>query len=249
MGIRDREKGNREQERKKNTEEEKKVGPPNEKQKFATAQKEQGVITCDICYEIVKSQGIIESCHHTFCFSCIKRWSETENSCPECKKRFNTIKRKEINNSLPVPKEKNKKSYTEENKDEIIEIPYTTQGDIVDPHNGTDVDEFLSFLLLARDMERFTQLGHFLSSVRGPEHEGPIVYVQLGEAPAPPLVAEPALPNSFSDEEDEESEGEENSSSLSFPSDTSSGKISNSSEDRSDLVSPKPQENKISFTS
>ncbi len=33
-------------------------------------------------------------CSHSFCFPCIKRWSETSNTCPTCRERFSAIHRK-----------------------------------------------------------------------------------------------------------------------------------------------------------
>ena len=35
----------------------------------------------------------IDGCDHIFCFECIEKWSERENSCPLCKIRFNRITR------------------------------------------------------------------------------------------------------------------------------------------------------------
>lgn len=35
----------------------------------------------------------IDGCDHKFCFSCIEKWSERENTCPLCKNRFNRINR------------------------------------------------------------------------------------------------------------------------------------------------------------
>ena len=35
----------------------------------------------------------IDGCDHIFCFECIEKWSERENSCPLCKVRFNRITR------------------------------------------------------------------------------------------------------------------------------------------------------------
>ena len=51
---------------------------------------------CGICLEEIEFQGIINCCQHLFCLKCIKKWSEvnyrqSENSCPVCKKRFNSI--------------------------------------------------------------------------------------------------------------------------------------------------------------
>lgn len=35
----------------------------------------------------------VSGCSHHFCFGCIQKWSETENSCPLCKLRFVSIHR------------------------------------------------------------------------------------------------------------------------------------------------------------
>jgi hypothetical protein len=35
----------------------------------------------------------INSCHHSFCFGCIEKWAERENTCPLCKCRFTKIDR------------------------------------------------------------------------------------------------------------------------------------------------------------
>eukprot|EP00761_Pharyngomonas_kirbyi_P002575 gb/GECH01002579.1/.p1 GENE.gb/GECH01002579.1/~~gb/GECH01002579.1/.p1 ORF type:complete len:240 (+),score=62.09 gb/GECH01002579.1/:1-720(+) len=45
---------------------------------------------CGICYEIIRSYGII-GCGHKFCFRCITRWSKEKKVCPLCRKRFKTI--------------------------------------------------------------------------------------------------------------------------------------------------------------
>ncbi|KRX03041.1 hypothetical protein PPERSA_08116 [Pseudocohnilembus persalinus] len=49
---------------------------------------------CGICYCNIEEQGLLNSCRHEFCFSCINRWSKKENTCPICKRRFINIKRK-----------------------------------------------------------------------------------------------------------------------------------------------------------
>jgi len=48
---------------------------------------------CGICMGVVSLQGQLDSCTHIFCFDCIARWAETENTCPFCKKRFASVKR------------------------------------------------------------------------------------------------------------------------------------------------------------
>lgn len=58
------------------------------------------VQSCDCCLLPIKhnqsgNQGIarIETCIHRFHFACIKKWSELETTCPQCKAVFTTIER------------------------------------------------------------------------------------------------------------------------------------------------------------
>jgi len=45
---------------------------------------------CDVdCDDLAGISG----CLHTFCFNCIEKWAERENSCPLCKIRFTKIDR------------------------------------------------------------------------------------------------------------------------------------------------------------
>ena len=38
------------------------------------------------------NEARIENCSHKFCFDCIQSWAlKSENSCPNCKKKFNKI--------------------------------------------------------------------------------------------------------------------------------------------------------------
>ena len=56
-------------------------------------------ILCSICHESINSGddlGEINSCKHRFCFECINKWREIENSCPCCKLRFTTIFKKVV---------------------------------------------------------------------------------------------------------------------------------------------------------
>lgn len=46
---------------------------------------------CVICMETPTVRGKINSCSHLFCFECIQKWANTENTCPLCKKRFTQI--------------------------------------------------------------------------------------------------------------------------------------------------------------
>lgn len=51
--------------------------------------------TCTICLcEPDKLEvSSLDGCSHLFCFSCIEKWSERENTCPLCKCRFSRITR------------------------------------------------------------------------------------------------------------------------------------------------------------
>jgi hypothetical protein len=51
--------------------------------------------SCAICMCEPDREDVsnIDGCAHLFCFSCIGKWSDTENSCPLCKSRFSRIAR------------------------------------------------------------------------------------------------------------------------------------------------------------
>jgi len=51
--------------------------------------------SCCICMNDFEpgESAKINGCDHMFCFGCIEKWAERENSCPLCKARFNKIER------------------------------------------------------------------------------------------------------------------------------------------------------------
>lgn len=51
--------------------------------------------SCCICLEIPtpETEARTDKCEHVFCFTCIEKWSERENTCPLCKTRFGRIER------------------------------------------------------------------------------------------------------------------------------------------------------------
>lgn len=57
---------------------EKKEEKKNDQSGNKEEKKEKNVsdVMCNICFEPITTQGIIDCCSHAFCFSCIKRWSE-----------------------------------------------------------------------------------------------------------------------------------------------------------------------------
>jgi hypothetical protein len=52
---------------------------------------------CDCCICMTEPEpqelATINGCEHFFCFECIEKWADRENTCPLCKKRFSTINR------------------------------------------------------------------------------------------------------------------------------------------------------------
>lgn len=50
---------------------------------------------CCICLETTTAYDLakIDGCEHRYCFTCIEKWAERENTCPQCKARFLKIER------------------------------------------------------------------------------------------------------------------------------------------------------------
>ncbi|XP_022181831.1 E3 ubiquitin-protein ligase Topors-like isoform X3 [Myzus persicae] len=46
---------------------------------------------CSICLDDLTNKCHTDQCWHAFCFECLQRWSNSEATCPLCKKRFNFI--------------------------------------------------------------------------------------------------------------------------------------------------------------
>lgn len=60
-----------------------------------SSQKSDPDKNCCICLEKPSPAELskLSGCSHTFCFSCIEKWAERENTCPLCKARFTKIER------------------------------------------------------------------------------------------------------------------------------------------------------------
>ncbi|KAJ6701873.1 RING/U-BOX PROTEIN [Salix koriyanagi] len=46
---------------------------------------------CGICMDIVIDRGVLDCCHHWFCFGCIDNWATITNLCPLCQNEFQSI--------------------------------------------------------------------------------------------------------------------------------------------------------------
>ena len=65
------------------------------RQSIANMKPEESKKICAICHSDMTPETLstLEACNHQFCFECIKQWGTScANTCPLCKKRFNSIK-------------------------------------------------------------------------------------------------------------------------------------------------------------
>ena len=53
-------------------------------------------LECGVCFEELILTKAQLDCGHCFCLKCITKWSETETSCPFCKREFTKITEKKI---------------------------------------------------------------------------------------------------------------------------------------------------------
>jgi len=77
-----------------------KGGSAKKKSKVAGSDKNEektpdSVQKCTVCFEVPSEEELarIDGCGHLFCFSCIEKWAERQNTCPLCVKRFAKIER------------------------------------------------------------------------------------------------------------------------------------------------------------
>ena len=79
--------------------------------------------TCTICIDEItpKKEAKIDSCSHKFCFECIQSWAlKSENSCPNCKKKFHKIIYKNDNYDETILNINNKSNDEDDEEDEVI---------------------------------------------------------------------------------------------------------------------------------
>lgn len=59
---------------------------------------------CAICITPLDDSTVAKiNCVHRYCFDCIKRWSETRNTCPQCLETFDVIKQVRGSREYRVP--------------------------------------------------------------------------------------------------------------------------------------------------
>lgn len=114
---------------------------------------------CCICLEVPtpEDRAKLDSCSHTYCFSCIETWSERENSCPQCKARFTKIERMN-----PIPSSKKRKGGKSERPQNVKRVKRRDQSsDFMQPfhHLFAGMDN-------VHNMPQFAQL--ILNGLNGP---------------------------------------------------------------------------------
>lgn len=94
---------------------------------------EENENNCVICLDKIDDIAHINCCQHKYCYECIKKWSEETNKCPQCKKKFTSIKR------YNYKEDKNKRKrieVIEEIKDKEIKIEPNFRGIIINEFNN-----------------------------------------------------------------------------------------------------------------
>ena len=63
-----------------------------DEEKKPSAEENSSCCIC-LCEVLPDELSLINGCDHRFCFECIEKWAERENTCPLCKMRFTKIDR------------------------------------------------------------------------------------------------------------------------------------------------------------
>jgi len=119
---------------------------------------------CCICYGKIEVQGKLDSCAHLFCYSCIFRWSKSENKCPFCKAKFTSITKVFLRKFLGEKK----------NADIKVIVPNRSQNSISNLVNNIEIigsDYLFDALLNIISQEVRPSLNLSIVSDRFPENE------------------------------------------------------------------------------
>lgn len=156
--------------------------------------------SCCICIEEPDPADLatVNGCEHLFCFECIEKWADRENTCPLCKERFSEIQR--VNKCQDQPKKKGtaKNVKKVKNKDQRADMSNgnSIQGLFATMEaNGNNFPPAIAQLLLSniingRESGRSNGIGPALSS--GGNHasqtqpHGPRSLAAMFDTDAPP---------------------------------------------------------------
>jgi len=115
-------------------------------------------LQCGICFEKVKMRGILNSCDHPYCFSCILKWSKESNTCPFCKVRFTSLTKVDACN--PNKKDKKPKKVRVTHKDQKPDYNYFVYSE--DSDEDEDEDEGGGFHTIEDIFFRFVAAPYML---------------------------------------------------------------------------------------
>lgn len=172
------------------------------------------VVSCCICMSepSLKNISTINGCKHHFCFDCISKWADRENTCPLCKSRFSRIHR--IHKSKKRKGEKTPpNTKTVRSRDQRSD--YTSSGATLDSmlnniRNGPRLSRLIGAIHGRMSIRSQTSMpllfdDHILESDEdsfegGAENFNELIraHVQVARGPFAALVGRPTVPPGFS---------------------------------------------------
>lgn len=89
----------------------------------------------------------IDGCDHAFCFECIEKWSERENTCPLCKVRFSRITR--VDKSKKKKGQKGTKKVKQRDQRADMNPGHALQGLLAGLHNNSGFSSSIARLIFS----------------------------------------------------------------------------------------------------
>ncbi|CAD8140503.1 unnamed protein product [Paramecium octaurelia] len=62
----------------------------------------QPEMRCVICLNLMSNQVFLDQCNHSFCFECIRKWSEKNHQCPYCRTMFSSFHQKNVESKMII---------------------------------------------------------------------------------------------------------------------------------------------------
>ncbi|CAK92572.1 unnamed protein product (macronuclear) [Paramecium tetraurelia] len=60
----------------------------------------QPEMRCVICLNLMSNQVFMDQCNHSFCFECIRKWSEKSHQCPQCRTKYTSFHEKNVDSKM-----------------------------------------------------------------------------------------------------------------------------------------------------
>eukprot|EP00008_Paramoeba_atlantica_P003311 CAMPEP_0201477530 /NCGR_PEP_ID=MMETSP0151_2-20130828/2534_1 /ASSEMBLY_ACC=CAM_ASM_000257 /TAXON_ID=200890 /ORGANISM="Paramoeba atlantica, Strain 621/1 / CCAP 1560/9" /LENGTH=211 /DNA_ID=CAMNT_0047858279 /DNA_START=102 /DNA_END=737 /DNA_ORIENTATION=+ len=110
-----------------------KSGGKRERREKEEEEKEEEKEECGICFEEITVKGTLDCCPHLYCYDCIIKWSEMQNTCPMCQARFRSIEKVETSTRQQLPNKKRR----------VIPVKYADLSDSQEQYEGVSLSNFL----------------------------------------------------------------------------------------------------------